>query len=530
MDMKLEDFNYGLNGKGRELSGELELGITNYERVLYKCDRLSGFGLPLNGAFVNYLDIFKEVPLYLSDGVRVAVAGEGRSGKSTLINTLQEGAANYFSSVWADSDRCACKFLEFNDINVFGAPIANKYLESENVASELHLVVTSVERPLTALEVDYINTLIHVWGRNVVIIISKIDREQVNCVQSVEEYIATTIGQITNSAQKNPFSGSILGCYAVSYFMPETFTEVIKLIAHLQRPGFRDYVKYHSLERLTGILSSMYDHEYERLNFRIKCALNSFKDDFSRLGDSSALVSGEARIGVEDLSLFGKCLYELREWVDNTSCLQFVFGDRNQNNQSVLQTIDALSTQVENRLDELLRYRTICIGDEGGTNDQQDKSNHEEMLNYFATFRDEVLEASFNFRRAYLWLHVFFAMIGVGSLWLFFIVSSKEVISAVPTNTLIFGICLVMANISLYRILQEGIRSKLKRKFSSLIGNLQNTYMQRVDKVYHKEYEENVASDMVDKLAIISKYQDLLDKLRIIDVSHRDVGHGSITV
>jgi hypothetical protein len=513
--------------KGQDRLGGVdlfELECQSYEALLAYSTELVDLGLPFSKAYIDRVECFRKALLFIKAfraELRVTVAGESRVGKSTLTRELER-----FFDQWSKQDTCrdvdtedrqssgikqaapgkvfpGIVFVEASPVNTAGSAVDGVGLiEPDHLVSDLHIVVLSVERPLTGTELTYIDSLLHDWGRNVIILINKIDLESARNIRLTEERIKESLRTVVDRGQGRPYSGVVLGVYLVSDQFPEALSEFSRTLLGMFGSSIIPHVKRRSLHRLTGLLRGIFSDELDRIKFRISCEGVGTHQEIFEIEQEAEQVRSAARVSVGDLSLFGKCVAGARDCID--AMVWWRPAARSKVISDFVGLVEELESEIIARFDNAAklvasRSHRYAVNRAGFV-----KTSSKRLA---STFREseESVEKVVNeaIRRQLVTSGIFLLLAACTS---YVVVKGN------------YGYAMTLLLAGWFNSMLDQSRPRLLSKISRIVGEAQNTYIDFINNLVYHTYDEGVSLALADKNHELLRQQNLQDKLKHVEM------------
>lgn len=491
-----------------------------YEALLAYSSELTDLSLPISRSFVERVERFREALSFIKvfgNELRITIAGESRVGKSTLTRELDR-----FFKQWSTKRRDqeirskarlqedneeapigkvgpSMVFVEASPANTVGSEMDNiELIEPHHLVSDLHIVVLSVEGLLTGTELSHIDSLLHDWGRNVVVLINKIDLESSRTIKLIEERINKALQSVIDRGRGRPFSGAVLGVYFVSDQFPETLSEFSRTLLGMFGTSIVPHIKRRSLHRLTGLLREIFSNEIERIKFRIRCEGVGTNQEIVEIKDEAEQVRSAAKVSVADLSLFGRCVAGARDRID--SMVWWRFGFHGRVVADFVRLIEELEADIVARFDKSVNliasknhvYVVSPVGYLG--------ESVKELASIFQESKESVEKAVKGaFRRQFV------------TNCIFLLISVYTAYVLVNEN---YGQAIVLLLAAWLNRAFDQSRPRLLSSISRIIGEAQNAYIDIVNDLIYRTYDEGVSVALADKNRQLLRQQNLQDKLR----------------
>ena len=236
------------------------------------------------------------------------VCGEFNVGKSSLINAL---AGSLVTPVGPLPTTETVQKFEIDGLVFWDSPGLNSMdLEQQSLAKEAAriadtvLFITSVERPLSLTEKQFITELVERWKRRVIVVLHKIDLCSVTESEAIADYIS-------NSLPRH----ALLSVRMTSTRMPESITSLRNDLSQTFSERIRQEAKLNSFIEgavaLTDDAISLLDRE----KFLLTCEEADLSRRFTQLCDLAQVVQSRVSPGLSEGELFEGLGTKLREAV-----------------------------------------------------------------------------------------------------------------------------------------------------------------------------------------------------------------------
>jgi hypothetical protein len=362
--------------------------------------------------------------------------------------------------------------------------------------------VLSVERPLTGTELGYIDSLLHDWGRNVIILINKIDLESTRNTKLIEERIKDSLRPVIDRGQGKPFSGVILGVYLVSDQLPETLSEFSRTLLGMFGSSIVPHVKRRSLHRLTGLFRSMFSDEVERIKFRISCEGVSTNQEILEIEQEAEQVRNAAKVSVGDFSLFGRCVAGARDCLDSMTWWRA--GYRAGILADFVGLVDELEADIVSRFD---KSANLIVGK--GHHDVVNRAGYVEanakrLALIFQESKQSVKKAVEVANRSQLITNCISLLLSISITYVL-----------IKGN---YGEAMILLLVGWVNLIVDQSRPRLLSKISRIIGEAQNAYIDIVNNLIYLAYDEGISMALADKNRQLLRQQNIQDKLRRVEM------------
>lgn len=493
-----------------------ELECQSYEALLAYSTELADLGFPFSKAYIDRVERFRKALTFIKsfrNQLRITVAGESRVGKTTLTRELES-----FFLRWSKTDSQlnveneqapsgknfpGIVFAEASPVNIAGSAIESiGMVDPEHLASDLHIVVLSVERPLTGTELSYIDSLLHDWGRNVIVLLNKIDLESTRNTRIIEDRIKESLRPVIDRGQGRPYSGVILGVYLVSEQFPETLSEFSRTLLGMFGTSIVPNVKRRSLHRLTGLLRGIFRDEVERLKFRISCERVGTNQEIFEIEQEAEQVRGAAKVSIGDLSLFGRCVAGARECID--SMVWWRGGSRQKTTDAFIRLVEELESEIVARFDRAAQLMASKSHRYAVNRTGHVEESAKRLASVFQESKVSVERVVEEARRRQFVTNGIFLLVG-GSITHFVLKGEYR-----PAMALVVA--------GWVNFMFDQSRPRLLSKISRIIGEAQNVYIDTVNSLIYHTYDEGVSLALADKNRQLLRQQNLQDKLKQVEM------------
>ncbi len=263
----------------------------------------------------------------LSNPFSLFICGEFNAGKSSLLNQLnnQEIATVGFLPTTKEIESYNPE--GFGGLVFIDSPGTNSIIEQHQELTENYLqqadiilFVTSVERPLSKSEQDFLTLVDQTWARKIIVAINKIDLVKDDEAKQIRDYISEGLGKIL--AEMPPIfaisSQSGVGISELKSFLLAFLAEGEKIKLKLLGPQNSLLVYLEQLEKKNQIIQSQLQSEkviFDRTSRRIEERLEEYN-----------LLFGIFRDNIDDL--FGNLIQGTDNLIDNNTSFLTVLKRR----------------------------------------------------------------------------------------------------------------------------------------------------------------------------------------------------------
>ena len=263
------------------------------------------------------IDILKQ---QLANPFSIFICGEFNAGKSSLLNQLNNQEIAKVGFLPTTQEINSYNPEGFGGLAFIDSPGTNSIIEQHQELTENYLqqadiilFVTSVERPLSKSEQDFLTIVDQTWARKIIVVINKIDLVNEQEAQQIREYVNQGLNDIL--AQMPPvFNISAKtggGIEELKSFLLAFLAEGEKVKLKLQGPQNSLLVYLDQLEKQNESIKTKLESDkvvFDRTSRRIEERLEEYNLLFSIFSDN-----------IEDL--FTKLIDETNELIDNNTGL-----------------------------------------------------------------------------------------------------------------------------------------------------------------------------------------------------------------
>ncbi|BAZ43455.1 GTP-binding protein, Era/ThdF family [Chondrocystis sp. NIES-4102] len=277
------------------LSGEQQ---QLFDRSLATIQKVEGLFVEAKVLFPDFNPDTEALKKQLANPFSIFICGEFNAGKSSLLNQLnnQEIATVGFLPTTKEIE--AYNPEGFGGLVFIDSPGTNSIIEQHQVLTENYLqqtdiilFVTSVERPLSKSEQDFLTLVDNTWARKIIVAINKIDIVQEDEARQIREYISNGLREIL--AQMPPIfaisAKSGAGIEELKSFLLAFLAEDEKVKLKLQGPQNSLLVYLEQLEQQNQNIQSKLQLEktiFDRTSRRIEERLEEYNLLFSIFRDN----------------------------------------------------------------------------------------------------------------------------------------------------------------------------------------------------------------------------------------------------
>ena len=306
------------------LSGEQQ---QLFDRSLATIQQVEGLFVEAKVLFPDFNPDTEVLKQQLANPFSVFICGEFNAGKSSLLNQLNNQDIAQVGFLPTTQEINAYNPEGFGDLTFIDSPGTNSIIEQHQELTENYLqqadiilFVTSVERPLSKSEQDFLKLVDRTWARKIIFVINKTDLVEEDEAKQIREYVSEGLKDIL--AESPPV-------FAISAKTGSGIDELKNFLLAFLADGEKVKLK------LRGPQNSLlvYLEQLEQQNNSIKAKLQSDKEIFDRTSrrieerlEEYNLLFGIFRDNIEDL--FTKLIQETEELIDNNTGLLTVLKRR----------------------------------------------------------------------------------------------------------------------------------------------------------------------------------------------------------
>ncbi len=182
------------------LSGEQQ---QLFDRSLETIEKVEGLFVEAKGLFPGFDPDTAILKQQLANPFSIFICGEFNAGKSSLLNQLNNQDIADVGFLPTTQEIESYKPEGFGGLVFIDSPGTNSIIEQHQELTENYLqqadiilFVTSVERPLSKSEQDYLTLVDRTWARKIIVAINKIDLVKENEAKQIREYISEGLSHI----------------------------------------------------------------------------------------------------------------------------------------------------------------------------------------------------------------------------------------------------------------------------------------------------------------------------------------------
>ncbi|MEO1339858.1 MAG: dynamin family protein [Cyanobacteria bacterium J06635_13] len=299
------------------LSGEQQ---QLFDRSLQTIQQVEGLFVEAKALFPNFAPDTEVLKQQLANPFSIFICGEFNAGKSSLLNQLNNQDIAKVGFLPTTQEINAYNPDGFGGLVFIDSPGTNSIIEQHQELTENYLqqadiilFVTSVERPLSKSEQDFLTLVDQTWARKIIVVINKSDLVAEGEAQQIREYVSEGLKEIL--AEMPPV-------FAISAKTGSGLDELKSFLLAFLAEGEKVKLK------LTGPQNSLlvYLEQLEQQNESIKTKLESDKIVFDRTSrrieerlEEYNLLFGIFRDNIADL--FTNLIDETNELIDNNTGL-----------------------------------------------------------------------------------------------------------------------------------------------------------------------------------------------------------------
>ncbi|MEL6494169.1 MAG: dynamin family protein [Cyanobacteria bacterium J06623_7] len=299
------------------LSGEQQ---QLFDRSLKTIQQVEGLFVEAKALFPNFDPDTEVLKQQLANPFSIFICGEFNAGKSSLLNQLNNQDIATVGFLPTTQEINAYNPEGFGGLVFIDSPGTNSIIEQHQELTENYLqqadiilFVTSVERPLSKSEQDFLTLVDRTWARKIIVVINKSDLVADEEAKQIREYVSNGLTEIL--AEMPPV-------FSISAKTGNGIDELKGFLLAFLAEGEKVKLK------LTGPQNSLlvYLEQLQQQNESIKTKLQSDKVVFDRTSrrieerlEEYNLLFGIFRDNIEDL--FTNLIQETEEIIDNNTGL-----------------------------------------------------------------------------------------------------------------------------------------------------------------------------------------------------------------
>ena len=297
------------------LSGEQQ---QLFDRSLKTIQQVEGLLVEAKVLFPNFEADTEILKQQLQNPFSIFICGEFNAGKSSLLNQLNNQEIATVGFLPTTQEIHAYNPEGFGGLVFIDSPGTNSIIEQHQELTENYLqqadiilFVTSVERPLSKSEQDFLTLVDRTWARKIIVVINKADLVSNEEAQQIREYVSDGLKEIL--AEMPPV-------FSISAKTGAGMDELKSFLLAFLAEGEKVKLK------LTGPQNSLlvYLEQLEEKNEAMKAKLLSDKTIFDRTSrrieerlEEYNLLFGIFRDNIE--SLFTNLIQETNDLIDNNT-------------------------------------------------------------------------------------------------------------------------------------------------------------------------------------------------------------------
>ena len=297
------------------LSGEQQ---QLFDRSLETINKVEGLLVEAKVLFPEFSPDTQILKQQLANPFSIFICGEFNAGKSSLLNRLNSQDIADVGCLPTTKEIESYQPEDFGGLVFIDSPGTNSIIEQHQELTENYLqqadiilFVTSVERPLSKSEQDFLTLVDRTWARKIIVAINKIDLVEEDEAREIREYVCQGLGKIL--AQMPPiFAVSAqtgVGVTELKNFLLAFLAEEEKIKLKLQGPQNSLLVYLEQLEQQNQTIQSKLESEkviFDRTSRRIEERLEEYN-----------LLFGIFRDNIDDL--FTQLIEETNNLIDDST-------------------------------------------------------------------------------------------------------------------------------------------------------------------------------------------------------------------
>lgn len=297
------------------LSGEQQ---QLFDRSLTTIDKVEGLFVEAKVLFPEFNPDTQILKQQLASPFSIFICGEFNAGKSSLLNQLNNKNIANVGFLPTTQEIESYQPEGFGGLVFIDSPGTNSIIEQHQELTENYLqqadiilFVTSVERPLSKSEQDFLTLVDQTWARKIIVAINKIDLVKEEEAKQIRNYVSEGLGKIL--AEKPPVfnisaqTGAGIG--DLKSFLLAFLAEGEKVKLKLKGPQQSLLVYLEQLEKQNQAIQSKLASEkviFDRTSRRIEERLEEYN-----------LLFGIFRDNIDDL--FDKLIQETDKLIDDST-------------------------------------------------------------------------------------------------------------------------------------------------------------------------------------------------------------------
>ena len=297
------------------LSGEQQ---QLFDRSLETIQQVEGLFVEAKALFPDFNADTEVLKQQLVNPFSIFICGEFNAGKSSLLNQLNDREIASVGFLPTTKEINSYSPEDFGGLAFIDSPGTNSIVEQHQELTENYLqqadiilFVTSVERPLSKSEQDFLTLVDRTWARKIIVAINKVDLVQEDEAKQIREYVSDGLKEIL--AEMPPV-------FAISARTGKGIDELKSFLLAFLAEGEKVKLK------LRGPHNSLlvYLERLEQQNQSIQSKLQTDKTLFDRTSrrieerlEEYNLLFGIFRDNIEDL--FTNLIQETNELIDNNT-------------------------------------------------------------------------------------------------------------------------------------------------------------------------------------------------------------------
>lgn len=289
-----------------------------FDRSLETIDKVEGLFVEAKVLFPEFNPDTKILKQQLTNPFSIFICGEFNAGKSSLLNQLNNQDIADVGFLPTTKEIESYKPEGFGGLVFIDSPGTNSIIEQHQELTENYLqqadiilFVTSVERPLSKSEQDFLTLVDRTWARKIIVAINKIDLVTEDEARQIREYVSEGLSEIL--AQMPPVftisSQTGAGIDELKSFLLAFLAEGEKVKLKLKGPQNSLLVYLEQLEQQNQALQSKLETEksiFDRTSGRIEERLEEYN-----------LLFGIFRDNIDDL--FTELIQQTNSLIDDST-------------------------------------------------------------------------------------------------------------------------------------------------------------------------------------------------------------------